>query len=229
MPKKKTVAAKKINSSTVQLKTREETIETKNNNLPVKNTTKKKLLIVFLVLIVIGVLYSFKSLFIAATVNGQPIARLTIIKALEKQYGKTDLQGQIRKLLILQEAKKQNITVSQKEIDDEIKKIEKELSSRGQTLEQVMAAEGITKNEVAEQITIKKMIEKMLSKDIKVTEKEADDYIEKNKSNFPEGTDFSKIKGNIKDQLLQQKLNEKFQAWIEGLQKKAQINYFVNY
>ena len=55
-----------------------------------KKTEKKsikislKTVIIILVIIAFGALYIFKGLFIAATVNGTPISRLTVIQKLEK-------------------------------------------------------------------------------------------------------------------------------------------------
>lgn len=201
---------------------------TLTSKFPVK-INKLQALILIAILVVIGILYNFKSLFIVATVNGEPISRISIVKELEKQGGKQTLNSLITKTLVLQEAKKQNVTVSNDEVNNELKKVEDSVSKRGQKLDDVLSLQGTTRLEFIGQIRMQKMVEKMIGKDIKVTDKEIDDYMEKNKEFIQEGTDSADLRNNVKEQLNQQKLGDKFQKWLSDLQKNAKINYFVNY
>lgn len=190
---------------------------------------KPQVLVLIIAILIIGFAYAFKSLFVAALVNGQPISRITLIKEMEKQSGKQMLDSLVSKALIMQEAKKQNITVSQKEIDDEVKKIEDTLKKREQSLDQALTFQGTNRQEFIEQIKIQKMVQKLIGKNIQITDKEVNDYYEKNKESFPQGSNESELKENIKQQLEQQKLSGKFQSWIQGLKTSAKINYFVSY
>ncbi len=192
----------------------------------VKNT---KYLLLAGVLLLFGVLFLLRSFFVAATVNGEPILRISLIKELEKQGGKRTLDNQVTKTLILQEAKKQNVTVEQKEVDQEIAKAEEGLKKQGQTLDGVLALQGMTKQDLLEQIRFEKLIEKLISKDIQVTDKEVEDFMQANKDSFPESSDSAQLKNQAQEQLRRQKINQTFQAWITELQKKAKINYFVQY
>ncbi|MDP3987982.1 MAG: SurA N-terminal domain-containing protein [Candidatus Levybacteria bacterium] len=193
-----------------------------------KKLGKQKIILVLAILTIVAVLYNFRGLFVAATVNGEPINRLSIIKQLEKQTGKQALEALVTKTLILQEAKKQNITVSQSEIDTEIKTIEKSLTGQGQSLDQALATRGMSKEDLIEQIKIQKIVEKIVGKDIKVTDKEVNDFVDKNKVTFTDQNK-STVIGQVKQQIKQQKLSESFQNWIGKLQKDAKINYIVNY
>lgn len=190
---------------------------------------RPKALTLIIILIIIGLLYLFRGLFIVAMVNGTPISRISIIQSLEKQYGKSALESQVTKVLILQEAKKQKIEISQSEIDTDIKTIEKNLESQGQSLDQVLAVQGMSRQDLIEQSKIQKIVEKILRKDVTVGDKEIDDYITASKQTAPEGTSEEQFKAGIKQQLEQQKMSEKFQTWIAGVQKSAKINYYVNY
>lgn len=190
---------------------------------------KPQIIVLIIALLIIGFAYQFKSIFVAALVNGQPISRLTVVKELEKQSGKQMMDSLVSKTLIAQEAKKQNVTVSQKEIDDEVKNIEDTLKKRGQNLDQLLEFQGTTRQEFLEQIKMQKTVQKLIGKDIKVTDKEINDYYEKNKDSFPEGSKEADLKESIKQQLEQQKLSDKFQSWIQELRNKAKINYFVSY
>src|SRR3989344_2941149 len=189
---------------------------------------KKHLLWGLLLLLAIALLYYFRGLFVVAVVNNRPITRLEFTQELQSQAGKQTMQSLITKTLIAQEADKQNVTVSPQDIDAEIKKIEESLKKNGQNLDQALATQGISKESLRDQIKVRKLVEKMLAKDIEVTDKEANDYIEKNKSSFPEGTNMNETKKGIKEQLKQQKLSEKFQPWLENLQKNAKITYWLN-
>jgi len=130
--------------------------------------------------------------------------------------------------LILQEAQKKNITVSQQEINDQIKTIEKNISASGQTLDQALAAQHMTKQDLDEQIKVQKIAEKMFAKDAVVTDAQAQKYVADNPTLFTQSTDAEKIAA-AKQQWSQQKLQEKFQAWLQKIQQSAKIQYFVNY
>lgn len=191
--------------------------------------TKRNILILLGIIIVVGVFYYFKGLFVAALVNGQPITRIAIIQELEKRGGKQTLSSLVTQSLILQEAEKKNVIVTQKEIDEEVKKVEDNLKKQGQKLDDALAFQGLTKEDFIKQIRIQKLVEKMLSKDIKVTDKEINDYMEQNKGNIPKDMTPSEVTASARLQLQQQKLGSKAQAWIADLQAKAKIQYFVNY
>ncbi|PIZ50124.1 hypothetical protein COY29_00400, partial [Candidatus Woesebacteria bacterium CG_4_10_14_0_2_um_filter_39_14] len=60
-----------------------------------KLLSKKVLLRVFLPIAVILALYLLRSLIFAAWVNGRPVSRLSLTRALEKQGGKQVLEGLI--------------------------------------------------------------------------------------------------------------------------------------
>lgn len=195
----------------------------------VRKIPKSKVLIIVGILITAGLLFYFKSLFIAATVNGQPISRLSLISELDKQGGKRTLETIITKTLILQEAQKKNASISQQEIDNELKKIEDSLSKQGQNLDQALVSQGMTKSDLTEQIKLQKLIEKMVGKDIKITDKEINDYITQNKDSLGENASSENTGQQVSDQLKQQKLSDKIQTWIGNLQQNAKISYFIKY
>jgi len=98
---------------------------------------------------------------VVATVNGQPISRLTLIREMEKNSGKQVLEGLIGKTLILQEAKKQSVFVAKEDIDQEMAKIEENFKNQGQDLNQLLAFQGMTKADLEEQIQLQKTAEKL--------------------------------------------------------------------
>lgn len=191
--------------------------------------SKRTLLGIIAIVAVGWLLYTFKGLLVAATVNGQPITRFELIRELEQQGGKQTLNSLITKTLIQQEAKKQKVTVSDKDIDAEVKQIEGSLSQQGQSLDQALAMQGMTKDVLREQIRIRKIVEKMAAKDVRVTEREVSEYIEKNKDSLPQEGDIESLKKTVTEQLKQQKQSQAIQNWLSNLQSKAKITYFINY
>jgi len=189
--------------------------------------SKKALVLVFILLFALVLFYFSKKFFIAATVNGKSISRLAILKKLEKQGGKKILEAMITQVLIRQEAEKRKITVSQKDIDGEMKKIEANVISQGITLDQALQNQGMKKSDLVEEIRVQLMLQKMAGNDIKVTDKEIDDFISANKNQ--QGFDKEIPKEQAAAQLKQQKSQQKIQSFVSDLKAKAKINYFVNY
>jgi parvulin-like peptidyl-prolyl isomerase len=204
--------------------TSETKIATPKRSLPIR-LKKSHMLIIGAILLTAALLFAFRSIFVAALVNGQPITRVELVRELEKQNGKQALNSLITKTLILQEARKQNVSVTQEEVDNEIKKIEGNLSTQGQKLDDVLALQGLTRDSLQEQVRIQKLVEKMVGKDIKITDKEVAAYMEQNKEVLGEATKAE----DVKQQLQQEQLSEKFQTWIQNLQKNANIMYLVNF
>jgi len=181
-----------------------------------------------IVVIAAVLIFLLKNIFIAALVNGQPITRLSIISALEKQSGKTTLDGLITKKIILQEAQKRKVSVAQSDIDAEIKKITASLQTQGLTLDQALAYQGMTKSDLNNELKVQVALNKMIGT-VTVTEKEINDFITENSSQMtPEMTE-TQFREQAIQTLKQQKLQAKTQDFIKNLQDKAKIIRFVSY
>ncbi len=190
---------------------------------------KSKLFWIPVAVILALVIYRFKGVLVAATVNGEPISRISLINQLEKQGGKTILDNLVTNALILQEAKKQKVTVTQQEISDQITKISDNLKKQGQDLDQALASQGMTKNDLNDQIKLQIIVQKLAGQGIEVTDKEAQDYFNQNKTAYPKNSKFETVKDQIISDLKSQKLNEKISKWLNDLRTNAKISYFVSY
>jgi foldase protein PrsA len=197
----------------------------------VKVITPGQALIILLIAAGILVLYLLRPQYEVAQVNGfmHPITRLQVFQESEQQAGKQVLSTLVDKELIMQEAKKRGITVSDSEVNKEIDTIEANLKQSGQTIDQVLASQNMTIEGLKENIQIQKLIEKMIGKSTTVSDKEVDDYLAKNKDMIPQGQDPKSIRASIKQNLEQQKLSEKYQGFIDDLHKKANIKFFRTY
>jgi len=188
--------------------------------------TRRLKYLFFFFLFLSALFYFGRRFFVVALVNGRPITRIALIKELEKQGGQQVLDGLITKSLILQAAKKEKVVVSQEEINQAVRQLRENFSSQGQNLSDLLALQGITENDLKEQIKIQKLAEKIAGKDVQVSDQEVNDYLEQNKELIPQDADQEEIKNSVREQLRQQKLNEKIQNWIQSLREKAKIYYF---
>ena len=188
-----------------------------------------KTAVIIAIIIVLGALaYMYKGVFVAATVDGSPISRLAVIRKLESTAGKNVLDSFINEKLVQNEARAKNISVSDDEINNQIKTIEDQIKSQGSTLDAALTAEGMTIDDLKKQILIQKEIEMLVADKVSVTDEEALQYITDNKITIPEGQEAA-FTGQVKNELRNQKLNTEAAALISSLKSKAKIQRFVNY
>lgn len=199
----------------------------RNKVLDPKN--RRSLILAIAVIVLALIVFFGKNLVVAATVNGQPISRLAIIKDLETQSGKATLDSIITRTLVYQEASKKNITASEKDIDNEVAKIQKQFQAQGQNLDALLATQGLTKERFRDEVKVQLLVTKILGDQAKVTDKEFNDFLEKNKDLIVNEKDQEAAKKSLRQQMEQQKLAQKYQEWIATVKKNAKINYFVNY
>jgi parvulin-like peptidyl-prolyl isomerase len=188
----------------------------------------KTAIIVGCVIVVAALLFAFKGLFVAAMVNGSPISRFAVIHELESTSGKSTLDNLIVEKLIKDEARKQNIMVSNDEINAEISNVEKQITSQGGTLAQALASQNMSMDTLRNQILVEKELEGLLADKIQVTDADVATYINNNKITIPAGQDAA-YKDQIAAQLKQQKLSGIANDYITSLKSKANISYFISY
>ena len=189
----------------------------------------KKTAIIIAVIILLGVLvYTYKGLFIAATVDGSPISRLAIVQKLEKASGKKLLDSLITEKIIQNEANAKKIVVSDDEVNGEIKKIQDQLTAQNSTLDAALASQGMSMDDLKKQLILQMEVEKLVADKINVTDEEAAQYIKDNNVSIPEGQEAA-TNDQVKNDLRNQKLNKEATALITTLKAQAKIRYFVNY
>ena len=202
---------------------------TTSANIPKERSIKVKYIIFFLVVVAIAmVVYFLRGLVFAATVNGTPISRFSVLLESEKQAGKGVLDYLIVKKLIQAEARAKQITVSSDDVKNEIQKLETSLSSQGQTLAAFLQAQSISEQELTDQVTLQKQVTELVPAP-SVTDADVEAYIKENSISFPPEADQNAEKQKVKDFLMGQKQNEAIQAYIAALREKASIQYFVTY
>ena len=190
-----------------------------------KALKKRQIVSILAIIALFALLYFKKSWFVVAWVNNRPITRFEFNHQLEQQYGKKVLESLINQKLINQEAKKQKINITDEQIQESIDKIEKSLSGQI-SLDDALKAQGITREQLKSDMKLQLTIEKLVSQGIEISDEEIAEYFKENKELFT-ATEEGKQKEEAINNLRQQKINKKFQGWLENLHNTAKILRFI--
>lgn len=189
----------------------------------------KKFIVLGIVVVLLGVvLFLLKGYFVAASVNGSFVSRSEVVRELEKKNGKQVLDMLITQRLVLNEAKKQGITIPNEEISAKIKTLEERITAQGGTLAALLTAQGLTEESLRDQVALEMKLEKLIADKITVTDEEVDAYIKTNKVKLEKGKE-AEMKAQIMEQLRGGKLNTEAETFVTGLREQAKINYYGNY
>ncbi len=196
---------------------------------PRRSIPVKWIILVVVVAAVLALLYYFRSVFIAATINGKVISRYSVVKELEKQMGAQVMDSIVVQTLIEQKATTAGLTVTAEDIEKEIKIIEENLSQQGTTLDDALKAQGVTRAAVERDIRFRKLAEKIVADKVSVTDEEIAKYIEENKQFLPPAESDEKMKEQVASMLSQQKFSAMFQEWLTAAKAEADISYWKEY
>ncbi len=226
-PSRSKVTAKKTAPTKVMMADNESMKMEKKQNSggSMISRNRNNILLVLLFIIVALVAYRLKSEVIVATVNGKPITRMQVVSALEKQAGSQAVDGLVVQELIRQEAKKANIVVTDADAEKEIKNLETELKAQGQNLDDFLKQQGLKRADIIDQAKLQIMLEKLTSKDVKVTQKEIDAAFDQQKEMLKDNKDMTEaeLRTQIEKSLKLQKQSAAVQTWIEAARKKAKV------
>jgi len=200
----------------------ENLIKDTTSRIGVNQKTKLFAGLVFVILLLTAA-YLYNRYWIVAKFNDQTISRLEYIQAMEKQVGKNTLENMIIERLIISSAKTNNVTVPAEVLDQKIKEIEDQLSMQGSTLDATLAKEGMTREELTNQIRIQQLAEIMGQGNTDVSEDEIKTFLTENKDFLPEGKTNDELKSLAKDEIQQQKKSQNIEAWISNLRSSAQV------
>lgn len=200
----------------------------RGSKLPDLKKNKKTYIVVFVLLLAAAALYYFRGLFLVALVNNKPISRVALIKQLEKESGKATLENLIVKELIMQEAQNKGASVSEEDIQKEIDNIKGIIEAQGETLDNALAMQGQTIEDLKDNIRIQKTAEEILKDEINVTDEEVLSYFEENEALY-EDREFADLEGEIREQLSQQKLQTKFAELLETLKSDSEVIYLKSF
>jgi hypothetical protein len=190
--------------------------------------------IVLIILIVTGVfVYLNKDkLFdkVVASVNGEKIYLKDVndrFALYQGAYTKEDLLNQtIIEKLLLQEAAKQNLAVTDEDFNKFLDSLLVANSMNKDQLMQELKTQGISYSEFEKSYKQRILIEKLINgiiKDISVAQQEIDDYYLTVKSQLPENVTFEDVKDLINQTLVAQKQNAAFTEVVTNMIANAKI------
>lgn len=184
----------------------------------------KKIWVVIIVIIILISLFVRKDILLAATVNGTPITTLELFAHLNQQYRTQGLNQLINEKLILGEARKNGLTVSDQEINARLSQFEEKVGG-AQALDTLLSQQGQSKTTLVNQIKIQLLIEKLYSKEASASTEEVDKFIAQNKDSLQATTSAEQTK-EATEVLKEQKLNQVFNEKFQQLKQQAKIQIF---
>lgn len=123
---------------------------------------------------------------VVAKVGATPITRTTLQKGTESLAGTQILTELITNQLVRDAAGKANITASQDEINKALSDIEKQNNITSDAdLTKALAQSHMTKDELMSQLQVQVLETKLAQSKVKVTDKQIQDYYNKNKESLP--------------------------------------------
>lgn len=185
-------------------------------------------IVVAVVFVIVAFLYT-RGFIVAATVNGSPISRVSLIQELEKQGGKQALEAMVDKKLIETELSKNGVTIEASAIEAKITEIEAQVATQGGTLEEALTSQGMTMEQLRAQLETQLKLEKLLADKVQVTDEEVNAYITENKITPPKEVSTEEVKVQVGEQLKQEKFQTEAQKWVADITEKANIKYYVTY
>lgn len=120
-----------------------------------------------------------------ASVNGDKISKDELYKAMVDQYGLDTLDYLITQKIIDLEAEKNNIKVTDADIDKELKNLQDYYGGE-EGFNQAISTSGINIDNVKENLKTNVKVKKLLASQINITEEEMKAYFEQNKDQFAE-------------------------------------------
>lgn len=181
----------------------------------------------YIVLIIIGLLLLAmlkKNWFVASLVNGSPISNLELQMRLNRDFRSQTLTQMINEKIIMQEALKNRVVVTEADIDKKISEIETNLGG-AQNLDTMLAQQGQTRASIRQQIRLQLTIEKLYASEATVSAEEVTKFVEQNKDQL-RASDSAGQEKEAQDALKSRKLTQIFSQKFQELKAKAKIQTF---
>lgn len=196
------------------------------------NVAPNKLFILLAFVALLGVIFilgskKYKGLIVAGKVNGKIVTRWELEKVMNDRFAKTVFDDLASSVLINQLADENGVVVSDGDVSKEIAATEQRLGGK-EALQATLDRMGYTtarfNDEMRTQVVVQKLSEKLFK--IDVTDEEVKKFFDDNKTLFPEKK-FDDVKADIKQNLVQQKVQQEFSTWFADQKKKANIQTYI--
>lgn len=119
-----------------------------------------------------------------AAAGGQPVTDQEWMDELKKKHGDEVLLGMLNHIVVGKEAKALGITVTDEEIEQELKRGMSGYGSEEQYYDQMQSELGLSRQELREETKYRLTLQAVATTGITVSEDEIDDYLEQNAERF---------------------------------------------
>lgn len=175
----------------------------------------KRFMILVIAIIVIGAAAIFGTAYskreIAASIGDEKITKDELHKVLEERYGAEVVSSLIEEKIINLEGKKEKITVSDKEIDEQLNEY-KEMYGGEEGFKAALTQGGMTEKDLEGDIIQYVTLRKLLEPRIKITDDEMKAYFDENKSTFDEEEQVKASHILVKDEKTAEEVEKKLAA-----------------
>jgi DNA primase len=132
----------------------------------------------------------------------------------------------ISEQLILDEAQKRGVTVSDEEIQAKFKEVEASLNGT-MSLDESLKLQGVTRGEYEKSLSINLMVEKMFSDSSSVSAEEIDTFIEEQAGQMM-ATEPAQQRIEAEAQIKNNRLGEVFLDWFNTAKAEASVSKYLN-
>jgi parvulin-like peptidyl-prolyl isomerase len=190
-------------------------------NCTCKRTPKSVWVVIGLLVVTVLVYLGTKGYLVAALVDGKPIFGWNVNALVMSRFGAQTLESIISEHLVNNAAGKAGVAVTKEEVAGKIDELVKTLGPNVK-LEELLQYQGMNKSEFEGQVKLQLTVEKLLGKDVAVTDSEVSEYLLTNKDTLV-ATDEAGLRKEAQAALLSQKISEKIQPWFAQLKEKASV------
>jgi foldase protein PrsA len=120
-----------------------------------------------------------------AKINGEAISKDELYDVMVEQYGAATVEQLISDKIVASEAKKDNVTITDKELNAEVDKL-KESYGGEEVFEQMLTTNNTTLEDLKKEIKSYLTLRKLLIPKIEITDEELRTYFDENKDSFGE-------------------------------------------
>lgn len=191
----------------------------------VSNKKRVQIASIVLAVLLLALLGMNKGMVVASLVNGKPIFTWQLHSVLRARFGQQTLEGMIGEMLIKDEAKKAGVVISKEDLEAKEKEIVASLGA-DVSLDDLLKFQGLSKSDFEKQVLLQLTVEKLLSKDMVVSEKDIDAYISTNSGTLV-ATDPAALRREAKQAIVAASVAEKLQGWFAELRQKAKVLRFL--
>lgn len=167
-----------------------------------------------------------------AVVNGERISRSDYYKLLDQSYGESVVNTLIDNALIYQEADKEGVELTDEEVDSELQATVDYVGGQ-ETYDALLEANGITNEDVVQQIELSLLTTKLMKPTLEYTEDDVKEFFDQYSDVIfedetaaledGEELDFDDYKDQTEEVYISQLVSDNESDWIAGLESDAVI------